>query len=132
MREKECGVADIMQKKNSKLETFLFHALPDQKYERIRGYEACIVVSEKENKSFKYVVLGDEWIYLTENPPKTIQETVCLGEVISVELVSIDINYELASVKDSVVDKSYSVCNRNVPCDICSCSKVRLGLNISL
>ena len=78
-----------MQKKNSKLETFLFHALPDQKYERIRGYESCIVVSEKENKSFKYVVLGDEWIYLTENPPKgkNIQAEVCLGDVISVELV---------------------------------------------
>ena len=77
-----------MQKKNSKLETFLFHTLPDQKYERIRGYESCIVVSEKENKAFKYVVLGDEWIYLTENPPKSIQEAVCLGEVISVDLVS--------------------------------------------
>ena len=78
-----------MQKKNSKLETFLYHALPDQKYERIRGYESCIVVSEKENKSFKYVVLGDEWIYLTDNPPKgkTIQEAVCLGDVMSVELV---------------------------------------------
>ena len=107
-----------MQKKNSKLETFLYRTLPDQKYERIRGYESCIVVSEKEyklfplkltctskselkltctskselkltctSKSFKYVVLGDEWIYLTENPPKKIKKKVCLGEVISVELV---------------------------------------------
>ena len=78
-----------MQKKNSKLESFLLKSLPEEKYERIRGYESCIVVSERENKSFKYVVLGDEWLYLTENPPKTIQEAVCLGEVVSVELVTV-------------------------------------------
>jgi len=76
-----------MQKKNTKLESFLFKALPEHKYERIRGYESCIVVSEKENKTFKYVVLGDEWLYLTENPPKVIQETVPLNDCISIELV---------------------------------------------
>lgn len=76
-----------MQKKNSKLESFLFRSLPEQKFERIRGYESCIVISEKENKAFKYVVLGDEWIYLTENPPKCIQEAVSLADVIDVELV---------------------------------------------
>jgi hypothetical protein len=78
-----------MQKKNSKLESFLFRKLPEHRYERIRGYESCIVVSERENKAFKYVILGDEWIYLTENPPKTIQESVALGDVISVELVGV-------------------------------------------
>ncbi|KAL4225887.1 hypothetical protein ACF0H5_013875 [Mactra antiquata] len=77
-----------MQKKNSKLESFLFRKLPEHRYERIRGYESCVVISEKENKAFKYVVLGDEWIYLTENPPKTITESVALGDVISVELVN--------------------------------------------
>ena len=77
-----------MQKKNSKLESFLYRSLSEDKYERIRGYESCIVVSERENKAFKYVVLGDEWIYLTENPPKVIQETVGLGDIVSVELVS--------------------------------------------
>lgn len=82
-----------MQKKNSKLESFLYRKLPEHRYERIRGYESCIVVSEKENKAFKYVVLGDEWIYLTENPPKTIQESVALGDVISVELVSCLLKY---------------------------------------
>jgi len=76
-----------MQKKNSKLESFLFRSLPEQKFERIRGYESCIVVSEKENKSFKYVILGDECLYLTENPPKCIQEAVPLADIIDVELV---------------------------------------------
>ncbi|WAR25201.1 CL056-like protein [Mya arenaria] len=70
-----------MQKKNNKLESFLFKSLPEHKYERIRGYEACIVISEKENKAFKYVVLGDQWIYLTENPPRVIQEAVPLNDV---------------------------------------------------
>lgn len=78
---------DVLIKKNSKLEVFLKKALPERTFERIRGYESCIVVSETENKAFKYVILGDEWIYLTENPAKTIQQSVWLGDVISVDLV---------------------------------------------
>lgn len=77
-----------MQKKYSNLESFLLRTLPDNKYERIRGYEPCIVVSEKENKAYKFVILGDECIYLTENPPKTVQEALSLRDVVSVELVN--------------------------------------------
>ncbi|KAL3851829.1 hypothetical protein ACJMK2_015534 [Sinanodonta woodiana] len=77
-----------MQTRNSKLDSFLKRKLEEERYERIRAYESCIVVSEKENKTFKYVVLGDEWIYLTENPPKTIQEVVCLEDLVSVDLVN--------------------------------------------
>ena len=84
------GSIDILLRKNSKLESFLRRTLSEDTYERIRAYESCIVVSEKENKAFKYVVLGDEWIYLTENPPKAVQESVCLRDLISVELVSLE------------------------------------------
>lgn len=79
--------ADLLTKTNSKLESFLKRAVSEETYERIRAYESCIVVSERENKAFKYIVLGDEWIYLTENPPKGIQETVPLKDIVSVELV---------------------------------------------
>ncbi|KAL5014777.1 hypothetical protein ScPMuIL_009047 [Solemya velum] len=82
------GGGDFMLKKNSKLESFLKRSLTDETYERIRAYESCIVVSEKENKAFKFVVLGDEWLYLTENPPKTIQEFVHLKDLVLVELVN--------------------------------------------
>lgn len=75
-------------KKNSKLESFLQRSLTGETFDRIRGYESCICVSEKENKAFKYVVLSDEWIYLTENPPKTIRGVVHLRDVVNVELVS--------------------------------------------
>lgn len=60
----------------------------DETFERVRAYESCIVVSEKENKAFKYAVLGDEWIYLTENPPKNVVEEVSLKDIVSVDLVS--------------------------------------------
>ncbi|XP_046339786.1 uncharacterized protein C12orf56-like isoform X1 [Haliotis rufescens] len=80
--------ADLLTKTNSKLESFLKRAVSEETYERIRAYESCIVVSERENKAFKYIVLGDEWIYLTENPPKGIQETVPLKDIVSVELVN--------------------------------------------
>lgn len=77
-----------MFKKNGKFESFLKRTITEEAFERIRAYESCIVVSEKENKSFKFVVLSDEWIYLTENPPKTLQNAVHLKDVTSVELVS--------------------------------------------
>jgi len=82
------GGAEALFKKNNKLESYLKRTLLDETFERVRAYESCIIVSEKENKAFKYVVLGDEWIYLTENPPKTLQGTVQLKDIVSVELVS--------------------------------------------
>ncbi|XP_059161430.1 uncharacterized protein C12orf56-like isoform X2 [Physella acuta] len=75
-------------KKNSKFESFLKRCLSEQEFERIRGYESCVVVSEKENKAFRFIVLSDEKIYLTENPPKTIEEAVHLKDIVSVELVN--------------------------------------------
>lgn len=81
------GGADVLFKKNNKLESYLKRSLTDETFERVRAYESCIVVSEKESKAFKYVILGDEWIYLTENPPKHLQEAVPLKDIISVELV---------------------------------------------
>ena len=73
---------------NSKLEGFLQRSLTGETFDRVRGYESCICVSEKENKAFKYVILSDEWIYLTENPPKSIRGVVHLRDVVNVELVS--------------------------------------------
>lgn len=86
------GNADVLFKKNSKLESFLKRTLPEEAFERVRGYEACIIVTEKENKGFKYCVLDDEYIYQAENPPKNredLQVMVPLKEIISVDLVII-------------------------------------------
>ncbi|XP_056001469.1 uncharacterized protein C12orf56-like isoform X3 [Ostrea edulis] len=85
------GNADVLFKKNSKLESFLKRTLPEEAFERVRGYEACIIVTEKENKGFKYCVLDDEFIYQAENPPKSredLQIMVPLKEIISVDLVN--------------------------------------------
>ncbi|KAK7101400.1 uncharacterized protein C12orf56-like [Littorina saxatilis] len=81
------GSQDIV-KINSKLESFLHRSLTAETFDRVRGYESCICVSEKENKAFKYVILSDEWIYLTENPPKTIRGVVHLRDVLNVELIN--------------------------------------------
>lgn len=86
------GNADVLFKKNSKLESFLKRTLPEEAFERVRGYEACIIVTEKENKGFKYCVLDDEYIYQAENPPKSredLQVMVPLKEIISVDLVGL-------------------------------------------
>ncbi|GFO21228.1 hypothetical protein PoB_004773300 [Plakobranchus ocellatus] len=81
------GNGELFQK-NSKFESFLKRTISDEAFERVRAYESCVVISERENKAFKFVVLTDEKIYLTENPPKSLQEVVHLKDVTSVELVN--------------------------------------------
>ena len=80
--------AETLTRKNNKLEAFLKKNLDADTFEKLRTYDACIVCSEKEDKAYKYVVVTDEWIYLTENPPKKIYETVHFSDVTSVLLVS--------------------------------------------
>ena len=80
--------AEVLKKKNTKLEAYLKRNLDADTFERIRASEACIVCSEKEDKAFKFVVLSDEWLYLSENPPKKLYQTVNLADIVSVDLVS--------------------------------------------
>lgn len=72
---------------NSRLDAFLRRHLAPKDYDAIRAYEPCIVVSDSENHTFKYVVLSDRLIYLTENPPKSIRWAVALRDVVAIELV---------------------------------------------
>ncbi|XP_048404289.2 uncharacterized protein C12orf56 homolog [Stegostoma tigrinum] len=75
-------------KRHDKLDFFLKRHLEESVFNKIRMYEACIVVSERKNKkAFEYVILTDECIYLTQNPPKTIHEAVHLNDVVAIELV---------------------------------------------
>ncbi|XP_006886158.1 PREDICTED: uncharacterized protein C12orf56 homolog [Elephantulus edwardii] len=72
---------------NSRLDTFLRRHLAPEIYDAIRAYEPCVVVSDSENHTFKYVVLSDQVIYLTENPPRSIRGVVALQDVMAIELV---------------------------------------------
>jgi len=78
---------DSLTKKSSRFENFLKKNLDENAFDRVRAYESCIVCSHKENKAFKYVVLSDECLYLTENPPKTISVAVKLQDIFKIELV---------------------------------------------
>ncbi|RXN00451.1 hypothetical protein EOD39_9486 [Acipenser ruthenus] len=75
-------------KRNSKLDSFLKRNLEQRVYERVRACEACVVISETFKKVFMYVVLTDHCIYLTENPPKTIQAAVHFRNISGIELVN--------------------------------------------
>ena len=79
---------DLLGKRNSKLEAFLKRHLTADTFERIRAHESCVVCSETDNKRFMFVILTDEWIYLTENPPRKVYETVHLKNITSISLVS--------------------------------------------
>ncbi|XP_078305856.1 uncharacterized protein C12orf56 homolog isoform X4 [Panthera onca] len=72
---------------NSRLDAFLRRRLPPEVYDAIRAYEPCIVVSDSEKHTFKYVVLSDRLIYLTENPPKSIRRAVALRDVVAIDLI---------------------------------------------
>ena len=85
--------ASSLVKRNGKLEAFLARQLDRDQYERIRSHESCIVCNDKEDKAFKFVILSDEWISLSENPPKKLVNTVHLQDVVSIDLVSVSHNY---------------------------------------
>nr|XP_058165097.1 uncharacterized protein C12orf56 homolog [Dasypus novemcinctus] len=72
---------------NSRLDAFLRRHLPPEVYDAIRAYEPCVVVSDSENYTFKFVVLSDRLIYLTENPPKSIRRVVALRDVVAIDLI---------------------------------------------
>lgn len=72
---------------NCRLDAFLRRHLPPEVYDAVRAYEPCIVVSDAEKHSFKYVVLSDRLIYLTENPPKSIRRVVALRDVVAIDLI---------------------------------------------
>nr|XP_042119045.1 uncharacterized protein C12orf56 homolog [Peromyscus maniculatus bairdii] len=72
---------------NSRLDAFLRRHLPPEVYDAVRAYEPCIVVSDAEKHTFRYVVLSDRLIYLTENPPKSIRRVVALRDVVAIDLI---------------------------------------------
>ncbi|XP_070265909.1 uncharacterized protein C12orf56 homolog isoform X4 [Myotis yumanensis] len=72
---------------NSRLDAFLRRHLAPEVYDAIRAYEPCIVVSDSEKHTFKYLVLSDRLIYLTENPPKSIRQVVDLRDVVAIDLI---------------------------------------------
>lgn len=74
-------------RKNSRLDAFLRRHLPPEVYDAVRAYEQCIVVSDSEKHTLKYVVLTDRLIYLTENPPKSIRRVVALRDIVAIDLV---------------------------------------------
>lgn len=81
--------------KHQKVYSFLKRMLPQDRYEGVRVIEPCVVVADGFKKSFQFAVLGDEMLYITENPPRTskdIRLKVDLACVTSAELVSFETN----------------------------------------
>ncbi|XP_072511364.1 uncharacterized protein C12orf56 homolog isoform X2 [Notamacropus eugenii] len=74
-------------RRNSRLDSFLKRHLRQEVYDAIRAYELCVVVSDTEHRTFKYVVLSDRLIYLTENPPRSIRGVVALKDVQAIDLI---------------------------------------------
>ncbi|PFX18915.1 hypothetical protein AWC38_SpisGene16695, partial [Stylophora pistillata] len=76
--------------KHQKVYSFLKRVLPQDRYEGIRVIEPCVVVADGFKKTFQFAVLGDEMLYITENPPRTSKDIrlgVDLACVTSVRLI---------------------------------------------
>lgn len=68
--------------RNNKLECFLKRSLTEERYERLRAYDSCIV-----DRKWRYLVLGDRCIYLTENPPRTLRKAILYRDLKAAQLV---------------------------------------------
>ena len=82
--------------KHQKVYSFLKRTLPQERYEGVRVIEPCVLVADGFNRTFQFAILGDEMLYITENPPraaKDIKIKVDLACVTSVELVSVLQNF---------------------------------------
>ncbi|OAF65901.1 hypothetical protein A3Q56_06387, partial [Intoshia linei] len=79
--------------KHSKLIHFLKNHMNPESFQRSHAFEACLVCSPKRDKDFMYTFVDDEFIYLTENPPKSICPFISFGQVSSINLVIYDKNY---------------------------------------
>lgn len=75
-------------RRNIRLDSFLKRNTERAVYDGIRAHEACVVVSDTVNKVYMHVVLGDERVYLTEYPPRTLTTAFTFGRVRDIELVS--------------------------------------------
>ncbi|XP_058413707.1 uncharacterized protein C12orf56 homolog isoform X1 [Diceros bicornis minor] len=75
---------------NGRLDAFLRRHLPPAVYDAIRAYEPCVVVSDSGKHAFRYVVLSDRLIYVTENPPKSVRRVVALRDVVAIDLIDDD------------------------------------------
>lgn len=74
--------------RNSRLDSFLKRNTERTVYEGIGACEPCVVVSETVNKVYMHAVLGDDRLYLTEYPPRTLVDVFTFGRVRDIELVS--------------------------------------------
>ncbi|TSP25371.1 hypothetical protein Baya_9596 [Bagarius yarrelli] len=75
-------------RRNSKLETFLKRNAHRDVHERIRYYEACVIVSEELDKVFMHVVLTDDCVYLTEYHPKKLLRALNFSLILHIELIN--------------------------------------------
>ncbi|XP_041833101.1 uncharacterized protein C12orf56 homolog isoform X2 [Melanotaenia boesemani] len=92
------GSGTLLSCRNARLDSFLKRNTERAVYERIRACEPCVVVTETVNKVYMHVVVSDEWVYLTEYPPRTLTAVVNFGRVRNIGLVN-DLP-EFLSLKD--------------------------------
>ena len=78
---------EYLYNRNEKFEVFLRRCLSQEQFERIRGYERCIVCTSKIKKAFSYFVVSDKSIIVTDNPPTKIILHVPLTSLFYCEIV---------------------------------------------
>ncbi|RDD47265.1 Uncharacterized protein C12orf56-like protein [Trichoplax sp. H2] len=76
-----------MAPKNHRVDAFLKRNLPPNEYETLRSFEPCVIVSDREKHVFRYIVLSNDNLYLTENPPRNVQLLTKLGDIFSMEMI---------------------------------------------
>ncbi|XP_033845221.1 uncharacterized protein C12orf56 homolog [Periophthalmus magnuspinnatus] len=82
------GPGTLLYRRNIRLDSFLKRNTERALYERIRGYEPCVVKSDSINKVYMHVVMSDERVYLTEFSPRTLTSVFGFSSVRAIELIN--------------------------------------------
>ncbi|KAJ0012661.1 hypothetical protein NQD34_016995, partial [Periophthalmus magnuspinnatus] len=82
------GPGTLLYRRNIRLDSFLKRNTERALYERIRGYEPCVVKSDSINKVYMHVVMSDERVYLTEFSPRTLTSVFGFRSVRAIELIN--------------------------------------------
>ena len=78
------------RRQDLRLDTFLRRNLSWKDYERIIISEPCVILSPEEKRVYRHVILGQNCLFSTEDPPKSLKTVLKLVDIESIHKVSQD------------------------------------------
>ncbi len=81
----------------SAVDRFCRRSLDPETFNRLRCVEPCLVGAAHGKPTYKFVLLTDDTLFLTENPPKRVTPAMTLRNIRSIALVRQRPSYRMHS-----------------------------------